>query len=85
MSIKCDKCSYLMTKSEVAGYLTCEMYTIFKTLILPVLLARYAMKGIKKESDGWIVGILNKCEIKCHVCKEYIGWSNAKTKKGDPA
>ncbi len=65
--------------------LTCRVLKITTQLLRIYNANQMRQMLLYKESEGWIVGILNKSETKCHICKEYIGWSNVKIKKGDQA
>ncbi|MFA5998597.1 MAG: nucleotidyltransferase domain-containing protein [Candidatus Babeliales bacterium] len=76
MSIVCQQCFNVMTKSELSGYLLGEMYTVFKTVILPYFLEKNIKRGFKQNIENLLVGILNDQRVACHVCHKYIGWSS---------
>ncbi len=79
MSIQCQKCFYVMDQTEIIGYMSIEAYNFFKTVIIPVLLAKYATKNLKQTAydliENFMLVFLNSSEIKCHVCYAYVGWS----------
>ncbi len=67
-----------MTQVEAMGYMSAEVYQIFKQVIVPTLLAKAVTKSWKEDVynyiEALILGVLNHSEIKCHVCHEYFGW-----------
>jgi len=79
MSIQCQQCAYVMTQAEVMGYMSAEIYNVFKYVILPCLIAAHLKRDLKSTmcemSEDIMIGFLNYYIIKCHVCHEYKGWS----------
>lgn len=75
MSIVCQQCSYVMTKSEVSGYLFGELYNIFKTIIVPYIFTQKYKKSLQENIENFLVGILNNQKIECPICHKYTGWS----------
>lgn len=76
MSIICQHCSYVMTQSELTGYMLGECYNIFKTVILPSLFAQTRTSTFQEKLENALIGILNNRKIECHVCHKYTGWSS---------
>lgn len=68
-----------MTHSEAIGYMAAEIGILFKEVILPCLLQKHTNRSVQNllydASEDMITGVLNHCEIKCHVCMEFCGWS----------
>lgn len=76
MSIVCQQCFNVMTKSELSGYLIGEIYIIFKTVILPYFLEKNIKRGFKQNLENVLVGILNDQKVACHFCHKYTGWAS---------
>ena len=49
MSIQCQKCCYVMTQVEAMGYMSAEVYQIFKQVIVPTLLAKAVTKKLERR------------------------------------
>jgi hypothetical protein len=79
MAIQCQKCLYILSKSEAFGYMTSEVYKLCKNVLMPCLTEHCAKRGIQNYlndiTESIIIGILNDSKTECHVCMKYLGWS----------